>query len=254
MNGLAGSLQRNLRWIGWVAIVFLLQVASIFWVSDYSAARIKEPRPAPTLRMAGNDLGELLALRDPTLFALPHFRGFSGPAWLRPPSPPSRWFEWNEEPRWLAIAPETFPRANNAPEVKFDVFEMISASRPEPVSIIAAAPAHFRQKSEFKLTGGLSRRKVKLTPELPSWASTNLLTNTVIALTVNSEGLPVSTALLARSGLTEADDYALRTARDLRFESEANADNAGKSANYKMTWGEVTFQWHGKPMNKPSGP
>ena len=53
-----------------------------------------------------------MALSDPTLFALPHFRGFWGDPWLRPPPAPDRSFEWTEEPRWLALETQALPRPN----------------------------------------------------------------------------------------------------------------------------------------------
>ena len=58
---------------------------------------------------------------------------------------------------------------------------------------------------------------------------------------VDSEGLPRSETLLIRSGLPEADDYALRAARNLRFKP---LDNRQKSPASALDWGEVVFQWH----------
>ena len=43
----------NTRWLGWVAIVFLLQIAVIAWVSDYGKPSIRKPSPAPRLALTG---------------------------------------------------------------------------------------------------------------------------------------------------------------------------------------------------------
>ena len=96
----------------------------------------------------------------------------------------------------------------------------------------------------MKINGALSNRKLLVVPDLPSWGSTNLITNTVVRLMVDSEGLPRSQTLLSRSGATEADDYAVRMTRGLRFEPVIVTRNAETSPD-SLAWGEVVFQWHG---------
>jgi TonB family protein len=186
-----------------------------------------------------------LALKDPTLFALPHFRGFSGDAWLKPPPAPERSFEWTEEPRWLALETQGLPGVNlEAKPENLNAFEVVNASAPEPSSLILSAPLQFPQGSTMSIDGALARRELLTSPVLPSWGSTNLLTNTVVRIMVNGEGLPRSATLLIRSGVNEADDYALKTTRNLRFKAQSMA-NGQKSSGSVLDWGEVVFQWHG---------
>src|SRR5262249_53548950 len=118
-----------------------------------------------------------------------------------------------------------------------------NAPTPESPSLSLSVPSKFADKSTVRINGALSNRKLLAVPDLPSWGSTNLLTNTVIRLMVDSEGLPRSQTLLIRSGATEADDYALRTARNLRFEPDTprTADTSPNS----LAWGELVFQWRG---------
>src|ERR1039458_8660334 len=52
--------------------------------------RIQPAAPAFTLKLAGSASAELLALNDPTLFALPHRQGSDGLAPQRTPRPESR--------------------------------------------------------------------------------------------------------------------------------------------------------------------
>jgi len=46
-------------------------------------------------------IAAVLALTDPTLFALPHPRGFSGPAWLNAAPLRHQSTDWTEPQRWL---------------------------------------------------------------------------------------------------------------------------------------------------------
>jgi hypothetical protein len=249
LKNFLNAVTRNTRWLTWVGLVFAIQLAIIVWCSDYAKPSVRKPAPAPMLSLASPRSSELLALRDPTLFALPHFRGFSGGAWLKQPTAPERSFEWTEEPRWLAMEPQTVPRL---PATKLDdlnAFEVVNHSTPEASSLIFSAPPQFPQNSTMKINGALSRRKLLTSPALPSWASTNLLTNTVIRVLVDDEGLPRSQTLLIRSGALQADDYALKTARALHFEP-AVPPQAGKGSPESIfTWGELVFQWHGTPLS-----
>ncbi len=253
MNGFASALKRNTRWILSVALLFLLQIALIFWLSDYSQPPIRKPAHAPTIQLADTASAELLALSDPTLFALPHFRGFSGKAWLKAPSPPDRWFDWTEEPRWLPMPAAELPRTISlGSPANLDAFEVVSVSTPEPPSLIISAPAQFRQKSALKVDGALAGRKLTVSPNLPSWPFPDLLTNTVVGVMVNAEGLPRSETLLVRSGLVAADEYALKTARELRFEPLAAAQSSRTVPDSVMTRGELIFQWRGTVAAEPN--
>src|SRR5207245_8560915 len=66
------------RWVGAVLLVFVLQLGAIFWLIDRTPVRVRQAASGPRLRLAGPGSAELLALEDPTLFALPHRLGFSG--------------------------------------------------------------------------------------------------------------------------------------------------------------------------------
>ena len=71
-----------------------------------------------------------------------------------------------------------------------------------------------------QLTGGLARRRLLSTPELPSWPHTDVLTNSVVHLSVDAEGVPISAVIVSGSGLKEADNYALAASKRLRFKPE----------------------------------
>ena len=71
------------RWWTTIIGVFALQAALGVLLEDRSPVKPREPVSAPTFRFASQQTGDLLAIQDPTLFALPHRDGFSGEAWLK---------------------------------------------------------------------------------------------------------------------------------------------------------------------------
>src|SRR6476646_4810802 len=87
------KLKARVRWLLFVLLVLGLQVAFILLLSDEKAS-LRRPTPGPRLSFAtaGNDI---LEFSDPTVFALPHRRGFSGQAWLQKTPAPDHWFEWS---------------------------------------------------------------------------------------------------------------------------------------------------------------
>jgi len=196
---------------------------------------------------------ELIALTDPTLFALPHQLGFSGPAWMRIPTLPSRSFALTEEPSWLALPIEppgnisaVFPDTNQTERpTALALFE------PEPTASEPVFALSFRQKSEFHLGEGLEKRRLKAIPKLPAWPHSEILTNTVVKLFINGDGVPVSTpVLLTQSGLKAADDFALAQASAARFEPIIN-EGPNRSSNplANATWGTMIFEWHTLPLS-----
>jgi len=83
------------HWGWWVAVVFALQGAGLWWLSRNTTAPRPSANPAPLLLANTDSAGllEALALEDPTAFARPNPNGFSGPS-LRPgtmPHQPHRW-------------------------------------------------------------------------------------------------------------------------------------------------------------------
>src|SRR5260370_1129739 len=73
-------------------------------ISKNRASRRRRcPAHTPLLRFAGQGAAPTLALRDPTLFALPHRQAFAGEAWLQTPPPPRLPMDWAEKPYWLAL-------------------------------------------------------------------------------------------------------------------------------------------------------
>lgn len=243
------------RWWFFIAMVFAGQLAFIFWFGNRSAARPRPPAAAPTFRLAGNYPGELLRLSDPTLFALPHQQGFSGSAWLTMPRMDFRPFDWSEPTNWLSLpivqlgaAFERFSKTN-----RFDSWQ---PANPEPDLGLPEflSPAIPAEQSRLRLEGALAGRRLITPVKLPSWPSTDLLTNSVVRIIVDGEGRPVSIPVLSLpgSGSALADQEACKVARAARFEP-VNRSGPGTIANSmaNLSWGQMIFEWRTLPTITP---
>lgn len=238
------------RWCLLIALTFGVQVALIFSLGNRSAPRVRPSSPAPKLALE-NSSTELIALTDPTLFALPHQVGFSGPAWMRIPPVPSRSFELAEEPAWLALPVQQLGNAASSETNQSELLTTIAPFEPEPTGPEPVFATAFRQKSDLRLGEGLERRRLKTIIKLPSWPHSDFLTNTVVKLFINGDGLPVSTpVLLWSSGLKAADDFALAEASAARFEPILN-EGPGRATSplANSTWGTIVFEWQTLPLS-----
>lgn len=260
------------RWGMLIALVLVTQLALIFWLGRPRAvpvARTADPAPTLELTRQGAEFDKwkwdnshdgtssdsvlaaprVLALSDPTLLALPHRQGFSGPAWLSYPAQtfdslllgePARWLEPGEGR--LGSELKDFMATNQ--------FEALPALEQQELALklptfrqAELPPAH----SRLWLAGGLAGHRLLASPDLPSWPSAEILTNSVVQLLVAADGVPISATLLkTRVAPNEADDYALREARKLRFEPVHFADPTDPTAG--LTWGQLVFEWRTVPV------
>ena len=244
------------RWALALGIVFAGQVGLIFLLGEHSPAPARTRQPAPAFRLVSPAASELLALVDPTLFALPHQQGFSGKAWLHPFLQKLPSFDLSQSPELLPLPVSQFGQS-------FKQFmETNEASALQPLAVaeselmlpeIAAQPV-LPTTSSLRLEGGLSNRRLAKPIPLKAWPHENLLTNTVIHLFVYPNGHTFSpTLLLPGSGLKEADQYALEQARAAMFESITPRAPQTPS-NIPLTSGEMIFQWHTLPLPTTNSP
>lgn len=245
------------RWGVSVALVFVLQIALIFWLENRAPIVPRQVADAAPARLAVTTADGLLALENPTLFALPNRQGFSGQAWLtvQPKQFPAP--TWSEPVQWLSLPAQElgsefrhFVETNPAP-----AFSTIIMPEPE-----WTAPASFSAPSQpapsrLRLEGGLARRPmVSPLPKLPAWTNADFLTNTVVQLLVNAQGQPVSAVLLPPgSGLSRADHWALAAARAVRFEPDhAAVLNQERDPLAGLTIGTMVFEWKTVPDSPPA--
>jgi TonB family protein len=245
------------RWWGMVGLIFGVQLALILWLGDTSPVRPRPAAPALTLKLAGSASAELLALRDPTLFALPRQQRVSTPAWLTTPRPEPHPFAWPERTNYP-------PLTIDQPGVAFNRFVETNAfnplpppANPLPALTLPGLPplAISAEHSTLQLEGSLARRRLLTPLELRSWQNPDILTNSVVQVVVDTEGRPRSVTLLSGSGLKAADQQALELASGVRFEPLGRTPaGTALTPTGQLGWGRMIFRWHTLPLRPTNGP
>jgi len=243
------------RWWTVILLVFALHVGLIFAFSERKPGAPRQPVQVARLRLVA-ERGELLALGDPTLFALPHPRGFAASAWLPVPRVAFAPFKWTESPRFLTLPAEQlgatflqFMQTNT-----FAPFEM--ETMPAPEVILPESPPLFTPptKSELSVRGDLAQRRLLNPPELASWPAADLLTNSVVRVQVDAAGHVFSPTLVPPgSGSRTADRRALELARALRFTPQSQPSLLSADPQGSLTSGALVFEWHTVPL-PPTNP
>src|SRR5205814_1308130 len=204
----------------------------------------------------GSALAELLNIEDPTLFALPDPRGFSGPAWMSAPALRHQSRDWTEPRRWLSL-PMAGMGAAFSEFVRTNVVSpRLLADKPAPrLGQVTAAPVPLREKSTFRIEGDLAGRELVAPLEVPSIPHTDILKNTVVQLGVSPLGFTFSPpVVLSSSGSKTADQRALDLAKAARFKPVARAGPATPGSPSALTWGKLIFQWHTVELSATNSP
>ena len=243
------------RMIGTIVGVFLAQVALVLWLGQ-------RERPLPqrsTFRTAislavgkasATQFEQATALDDPTVLALPDLNGFSGAAWLRFEPLNYQPTESTEPPHWLALDDKSlgatlsqFLEANGIPPSRIADKPLPPLQRYEPNYPNEPVP----QSSRWRIEGELASRRLLAPLEMKSWPHSEILSNTVVQTVVNADGYTISPTLLSRSGLAEADLYALKLTTGARWEPLPRTGGAGTGLD-SLAWGKLVFQWHTQPL------
>lgn len=238
------------RWWVMVGAVFITQLGLIYWLGRPQGVHTARRGDAPVLQLANENASTMLAFSDPTLFALPHQESFSGLAWLKIPEPSFHPFKWEEPPRLLALDPgilgEDFRgyMATNQPAGVADFGQPEFKFKMPQVEPSAPLTTH----SGFSLLGELAGRRMVVAPDLPSWPSAEMISNSVVQILVAADGRPISATLLTPPGSapSEADQYALRASGKVRFEPISSADPLNPLAAVAL--GQILFDWHTVPL------
>lgn len=250
------------RRLGWTIVVILaLQVGLIAWFS--------EPEPPPWRyrpvsayaylildEATQAKLAQDLATLDPTLFALPHALNFSGSAWLNLPKTNQDLADWPDTSPLPALDPALISAAG-APARTFQVAYPAIADKPEPRWFETAVPPEpLAAGTEARLEGDLRLRPVRFMPEFQVWPYHDLISNTVVQLWVDAEGLVREAGLWTECGIPEADRYALREAKRIRLEplprSGMAPDPVGRTAgSLVVRWGTAPVSGTNPPRSSP---
>jgi hypothetical protein len=257
---LGGWSRRRLIFTG--TVLFATQVLLILWLGR-RAQPLPQREPfrtrislAPT-GSAATGLEQRIALEDPALFALPALNGFSGPAWLKFPSLDYQPPEYSEPLRWLALNEQGLGETLSQFLATHTISAPLIAAKPlpplqryEPNYPNEPVPAESRLRTE----GELAARVLPGTPALKAWPHSQILSNTIVQVAVNGEGMTLFTTLLSGSSLAEADDYALKFAGNLRWRPlprdriRASPPDPDYGPMEQLEWGKLNFQWFTLPL------
>jgi TonB family protein len=236
------------HWIICVTTAFAVQV---LWLWLFSEKTPLKPRPTRELtrfwlladEQAEARLSQRLKTQDPTLFALANPSGFSGGAWLKPRSLAFKGQEWIA-PRQMPepqpyLGPESSLAGLQTPPYQS---QSVVTKPPPPETRMPAMAEPAGTESRLVFTGQIAQRSVLHPQPLPVWPGADAWQPTVIEVTVDSEGKTLSARLLSSSGLTAADQDALRIARQTRFAS-LPVSGPPRTKPTEPIQGRMIFQW-----------
>ena len=239
------------RWLMLIALVCAAHVALVFL---FGARKQIIPRIAtdtPTLKLAdGSD--KLLALNNPTLFALPQPGDFATAIWSQMPvtNPPP--FRWIEPPRWLPLSSDKLLAVfNRFMETNRVAAFALRLKPPGKLSAPAQAiESVLPQASRMRVESDLAQRRLLTPVSLPLWPYANVIAPSKVQVLVDEAGnvvsavlLPSNNSLEALSHYPDADQRALELARAARFAPAPH-----------LTIGRMIFTWHTVPPPAANSP
>jgi TonB family protein len=230
--------------------LFLLHAFAIFHFGERRDFEPPSREPRGFLFVAKESpietqLAELMAYRDPTLFALPHPHGFSGGAWqLFDPEVP-KLTNWTAPPEWLELPDDQSGRSLN---------DYLATNRPSAEPLLAALRMTRRSEpripSEPVLTntivrveGSLAGRALVKVPPVPKVVHPDVLkAPTVVAVSVNGDGVVETASIAGSSGLRTADEQAVKAARRFEFQPVAIRHVRDRESAAPVS-GQLIFIW-----------
>jgi hypothetical protein len=232
------------RWLAVIALVFATHVALIFLFGEKKEIAPRVATNVPTLTFA-NGSDELLALNDPTLFALPQQGDLANAAWLKIHDVKQPSFRWTEPPRPLPLAVDNLGMAFNrfmqtnffssAPLDFKPAAELSTPTLPIETALV--------QNSTMQIEGELASRQLPAQISLTNWPYADVIAPSKVQVLVDAAGNVVSTVLLPPDNDFTAADYydaanqrALEIARALRF-----------APSSRPAFGRIIFNWHTVP-------
>ena len=256
MSGLEINQWPGRRWALTILAALVIQIGMLAWLGRGLRFQSTPPAIRTTIDLAGDpwlteQIQRLPLFRDPALFALPNLRGFSGSAWLRFTPLENTPRDWSEPARTLALDPGQLARAFQPFTASDLAGPMLTADR--PILRITGTDAFVPnqpvlERSEITLEGPLATRPLLAPPTLPSWQHRDIVSNSVVQLTVLATGEPFSVVLLSGSGRTEADQSALEFATSARFAPLDEQPGVPAKVDGPIVSGRMVFRWHTVPV------
>jgi hypothetical protein len=251
------------RWLILIALVFAGHIGLVFIFGERKPISPRTVENVPTLQLADN-ANELLAIRDPSLFASPRPEDFAGPAWLQSPRVEFHRLEWTEPPRLLQLSANElgnvfneFMRTNQFVEFQLELKPQPELTAPEYLPIEPIA-----ENSTLQIQGELAQRQLLNQINLPSLQYDDVIAPSRVQVIVDAAGNVVSAVLLPSDNVMEAashydvaDQRALELTRNLRF-SPSSSGGAGVLFNpaSRLTFGQLIFNWRTVPVSATNAP
>jgi hypothetical protein len=214
---------RRWRWFWGFTFIFLTHAAAVFWFGQ----RVQQPGPPdrlkPLIYLPIDDVSAQrvadLAIVDPTLFALPSEKGFSGNAWLKHTPAPLAVSNWSAPPSWLTLNPNELGATltAHAETNRISTETLLDGLRSTTPFELRVAALPLLSRSVMAIEGALNQRAFTLPVSLPAATNTDLLTNTVVEIAVNGDGIVESVMLAGECGSKLVDEAAVDVARQLAF-------------------------------------
>jgi hypothetical protein len=241
-------------WAYAVGAAFVLQAGLVFCLARRELAPPERPSFGTAIYLPANasdaPITDFAGIDDPTLLALPNLRGFSGEAWLKFPTLGYQPMEAPEPTNWLHLEEHTLGAT-------FSQFVASNRAAPrlivdKPLPPLVRYEPNFPNEpaatqSRLRVEGQIANRSLLSPPALPSWPHGEILSNTVVQVAVDPDGMTFSPVLLSHSGLREADVLALNWAGHARFRPLSRETRIREGAG-PLTWGKLVFQWHTLPL------
>ena len=227
------------RWLMLVAFVFAAQVTLILALGEKQFPPQRAVANVPQFTLA-DSANEMIALDDPTLFALPHGDNFAPAVSGQMLVVANSSFRWTEPPGELLS-----PAVGNLGAVftrfmQTNQFATINLNfKPEPElsePVLSLQPA-FAENSTLRVEGELAQRKLLNPLSLPSWPYADVIAPSRVQVLVDADGGVFSPVLLPPDNPGEvhdsdADQRALELARGLRFAPAS-----------RPAFGQLIFDW-----------
>lgn len=241
-----------------IALVLLVQVGLIFALGDRKAIVPRAASAAQQMQISATR-SDLLALQDPTLFALPNARGFGAAAWSRAARLDFSVFRMPEtKPAWYELSEaELGTTFHHFVETNVFASFALEARPPREDDPIALPPTGnpVVTNSSLQMAGELAKRALETRFELPSFPAADLLTNTVVQVLADSDGRIFSAVVLpAPGGSRLSDEQLAANSNALYFARRAQFAplNSGRATRLEpspeLTRGAMIFKWHTDPL------
>lgn len=228
-----------------IFLAALFFIAQFLLVNFFGAKKQNVPRAvthAPHFQLA-SEANEIIALGDPTLFALPHAHDFSAKIWIQIPTPTAPDFRSHEPLHCLLLDSNNLGTALNNYLLTNAAALTPLKFKPEPEVEVptVSVQAFFPTNSALQISGALAQRKLLASIAVPTLALPDVIAPSRVQLLVLPDGTVFSAVLLESCLYADAsikpDQLALQLANAAQF---APAD--------QLMFGEMIFKWHTQPV------